>query len=126
MMTPGKASKENMLIEIYHPIGLQRYPAQLFDLDNGIAWIEMGWAEDDPMSRPSNPIHMAEGIVTQTTRNNQWEMATDDGMVIIRILDEETPEDRDLVAELKTYNPGNREQAREAIRADLQITIPKE
>ncbi|OED40239.1 hypothetical protein ACH42_17140 [Endozoicomonas sp. (ex Bugula neritina AB1)] len=125
-MTPGAASREGKPIEIYHPIGMKRYPAQLFDIDGGIAWIEYGWAEDDPMSRPANPIHMATGLMAQTTRDDMWEINTDDGTVTIRLLDEKNPEDRALIAEMDTYQRGDRQRARENINADLQLSIPKD
>ncbi|WP_419534746.1 hypothetical protein [Endozoicomonas sp.] len=122
-MTPGEASKQGALLEIDHPYGGKRYPAQLFDIDQGVAWIEYGWAEDDPLERASNPIHMAQGLVKATP--NGWEIPTDAGRpVTIRRLDDHN--DSDLIEELKTYNRGDRYRARDVIQQDLSLTIPSE
>lgn len=120
-MTPGKASRQGKPIEIQHPIGLERYPAQLFDLDEGIAWIEYGWVEGDA---PGNPIHMVEGIVAQTTSDQEWTMATKDGPVRIRILDEEDRADQELISRMAQYRKGDREKAQQIIQSDLSIQIP--
>ena len=120
-MTPGEASKQSKPIEIQHPIGMERYPAQLFDLPEGIAWIEYGWVEGDA---PGSPIHRVEGIVAQTTSEQEWTMATRDGTVTIRILSEDNPKDRELINRMAQYRKGDREKARQIIQSDLNIKIP--
>lgn len=122
-MTPGEASKQGALLEIDHPYGGKRYPAQLFDIDQGVAWIEYGWAEDDPLSKPSNPVHMADGNIQATP--NGWEIPTEAGrMITIRRLDVE--KDNDLIEQLEAFNRGDRQRARDVIQQDLSLTIPTE
>ena len=123
-MTPGKASKADHKMEIEHPLGGKRYPAQLFDFEEGIAWIELGWAEDNPLERPSNPVHMVEGVVAQITRENDWTIATREGSVIIRLLTDDNPADRELINRMSEYRKGDREKARRIIESDLSIKIP--
>ena len=95
-MTPAEAKQLKTYIEIHHPYGGKRYPAHIFDLPQGIAWIEYGWADDDPLSTPSNPVHMVQGKVEHTSEG-QWQIQSEDGLVTIRTLrlsDDDGPERR--------------------------------
>ena len=119
-MTPGEASKQGKPIEINHPIGMERYPAQLFDLPEGIAWIEYGWVEGDA---PSSPIHMVEGTVTEAASENSWTIRIREGTVTVRLLTDDNPADRELLNRMAEYSQGDREQARRIIESDLSIKI---
>ena len=70
---------------------------------------------------------MAQGIMAQTTQDDLWEIITEDrDIVTVRILDVKNTEDRELMVKMQSFNRGDRERARECIRADLRLTIPKE
>jgi hypothetical protein len=58
-MTPGKASAKGDILIIDHPIGGRRYAAHVFDLQNGLAFMDHGWA--DPYPGSGQPCHQITG-----------------------------------------------------------------
>lgn len=125
-MTPAEAKRPDTYLEIDHPNGGKRYPAHIFDMNQGIAWIEYGWAGDDPLSAPSNPVHKVQGKV-ETTRDGQWQIQSEDGLVTIRTLrlaGGGSLNDEDTIMELIDFPEGDRERAREIIETSLNIKLP--
>ncbi len=129
-MHPAEALQQGERLVIEHPIGGNRYPAHLFAIDkdgkeDGIAWIEWGWAEEDTLSMPSNPIHMEEGQLEEQ-RDHWLLVATTAGRSCrIRILNPDVSEDREKIGQMNEMTQGDREQARGNIESDLQIsTLP--
>lgn len=125
-MTPAEAKRPDTYLEIDHPLGGKRYPAHIFDMNQGIAWIEYGWADDDPLSAPSNPVHMVRGKV-EPTRDGQWQILSEDGLVTIRTLrlaGGGSLNDEDTIMKLIDFPEGDREQARGHIEAWLRIKLP--
>lgn len=123
-MTPGEAKRPDTYIVINHPSGGKRYPAHIFDLENGIAWIEYGWAEDDPLSAPSNPVHMAKGKFIQSDLDGQWKIDTEAGVVTVRIMSLSNEQDEEPIIDLSDMNEGDRDRAREVIQSSLDIKLP--
>ncbi|WP_257263834.1 hypothetical protein [Endozoicomonas sp. ONNA2] len=122
-MTPAEAKQPDTYLEIVHPYGGKRYPAHIFDLNQGIAWIEYGWASDDPLAAPNNPIHMVEGKV-EATRDGQWQIQSEDGLVTIRTMAISRYEDDSIIIKLSELSEGDRALARERIEASLNIKLP--
>ena len=123
-MNLEKASlMEDTYLEIDHPVGGKRYPAHLFELDRGIAWIEYGWAGFG-LGAPSNPVHMVKGILVQLDKDDDWMIKTEAGLVTIRIMNLSNENDENLIIDLSEMPKGDRETARDRIEDSLGITIP--
>jgi hypothetical protein len=108
--SPGKESAEESILRIMHPIGGERFVAHAFDIENGLAFIEHGWADAYPGS--GQPCHMLTGKI-QAHDHRSW-VAVDPelGETLIELY--EGPEKPD----------GTRKRAREVLEISLQITIP--
>lgn len=125
-MTPEQAKQPDTYLEIDHPLGGKRYPAHIFDLDQGVAWIEYGWSGLGPLSAPSNPIHLVRGKV-EATGDGQWQIQTEDGLVTIRTLrlaGGGSLNDEDTIMKLIDFPEGDRERARQRIEENLNIKLP--
>ena len=123
-MNLEKASlMEDTYLQIRHPVGGMRYPAHLFELNRGIAWIEYGWAGFG-LGAPSNSVHMVEGDIIQGDKDDEWTIRTEAGLVTIRIMNLNHEPDNDPIIELSEMPRGDRNLAKDRIEGSLGITLP--
>lgn len=109
-MTPGKASAEGAVLEIGTGTGV--LAAHVFDLEDGLAFIQLGWADAYPGS--GQPCHMLTGKFEEhTVQGGGW------------IALEGEDSDINITVHRGELRPdGPREKAREILEQSLRIKIP--
>jgi len=109
-MTPGEASKAGSVLEIGQGTGA--LAAHVFDLEDGLAFIELGWADAYPGS--GQPCHKLTGKFEQhTIQGGGW----------ISLEGEDS--DINITIHAGSWKPdGPRDKAREILERCLRIKIP--
>lgn len=108
--TPGEASAEGAILQIMHPVGGERFAAHAFDTEDGLAFIEHGWADAYPGS--GQPCHMLYGEIEPRSHQTWGANDPELGEIMIRLY--RGPEKPD----------GPRAKAKEILEQSLSITIP--